>query len=74
MGSAKAQGKEKAMEEILNFTSESMDSPPTAVAPESVGTSPIVQIQPDTSNTVAETIVSLDVQQPELNTTEISKQ
>ena len=55
------------MEEILNFTPESLDTTPIAVAPESADLSPIAQLQPDPPNINAEN--SLDDQQPRASST-----
>ena len=59
--------RKRAMEEILNFTPESLDTTPIAVAPESADLSPIAQLQPDPPNINAEN--SLDDQQPRASST-----
>ena len=59
--------RKRAMEEILNFTPESLDTTPIVVTPESLGPSPIAQLQPDPPNIAAEN--SLDVQQPRASST-----
>lgn len=56
--------RQRAVEEILNFTPESFDTTPVAVAPQAVDVSPIVQLQQDTSITVSESSVSFNVQEP----------